>query len=93
MCGTVGFYYKGTSVYDNATKVDQEQWFHYVSPNLKEVMPDCADQKITSDSLEWHRSRHLYKPPVIPAYITRVLIFGYGWDYKSRVDNIELIMD
>ncbi len=88
-----GFYYKGTSVYDNATKVEQEQWFHYVSPNLKEVMPDCADQKITSDSLEWHRSRHLYKPSVIPAYITRVLIFGYGWDYKARVDNIELIMN
>ena len=88
-----GFYYKDKSRYDNATKVEQGKWLHYTSPNLKEIMPDCADEKITLDSLEWGRGRHKYNPPVIPTYITRVLVFGYGWDYEARADNIKFIIN
>ena len=54
--------------------------------------PDCANEKITADALAWGRGRHKYNPPVIPTYITRVLIFGYGWDYVSRADNMEFAM-
>ena len=87
-----GFYYQGTSRYDNAIKVEQGKWFSYTSPNLKEIRPDCADERITADSLEWRKARHEYNPPVIPTYITRILVFGYGWDYVSRADNIEFVM-
>ncbi len=89
---TYGFYYDGDSFYDSSKKVGQDTWFTYTSPNLKEVLPDCADESRTYDKSAWQLMTHEYKKPVIPKYITRVLVFGSGWDYRGRADNVEFVL-
>jgi hypothetical protein len=89
---TYGFIYDGETEYKNVTKIDQFKWFTYESPNLKEILPDSADEKRLSDMQKWGQPFFEYKPPVKPKYITRVLVFGSGWDFKSRADNIEFIL-
>jgi len=88
---TYGFIYDGETEYKNVTKIDQFKWLTYTSPNLKEILPDSADEKRLSDMKQWGQPYFEYKPPVKPKYITRVLVFGSGWDFKSRADNMEFI--
>lgn len=89
---TYGFIYDGESEYENVTKIYQLDWFTYTSPNLKEILPDSADGKRLYDLKRWGQPYFEYKPPVKPKYINRVLVFGSGWDFKSRADNIEFIL-
>jgi hypothetical protein len=35
---------------------------------------------------------HEFNPPVIPTYITRVLVYGSGWNFQGRADNIEFVL-
>jgi hypothetical protein len=88
---TYGFIYDGDSQYENVAKIGQSAWFTYTSPNLKEVSPDCADAQRVSD-MQVIVKAHEYKPPVIPTYITRVLVYGSGWDFQGRADNIEFVL-
>ena len=87
-----GFYYKDTSDYDDATKVERGAWFTFRSPNLKEVKPDCADEKLVSDGQRWGRNVRRYIDPVVPKTITRIVVFGAGWDYTGRADNIQFVL-
>lgn len=87
-----GFYYKDVSRYEDGIKVDEEAWFSFVSPNLKKIEPDCADNLRSADKIAWGKYVPTYKPPVIPKYITRLLVTGVGWDYEGRADNVELIL-
>lgn len=87
-----GFYYRGDSRYKNSTKVDQNAWFTYTSPNLKEIDPDCEDEYRVSDGKRYGHEIHEYKPPVTPSHIVRVLVLGSGWDHAGRANNIEFIM-
>jgi hypothetical protein len=88
---TYGFLYDGEFQYENVTRVEQNAWFKYTSPNLKEVLPDCADAQRVYDMRVIMKS-HEYKPPVIPTYITRILVYGSGWDFQGRADNVEFIL-
>ncbi len=89
---TYGFYYEGMNFYDCAMQVGQDTWLNYTSPNLKEILPDCADEKRNYDKSAWPLMTHEYKSPVIPKYITRVLVFGSGWDFRGMADNIEFVL-
>ncbi len=85
-----GVYYKDESRYsDSSTKVSQSAWFTYISPNLKEILPVCADKLRVEDGRKWGRDFREYDPPVIPKVITRILIFGGGWDYIGRADGLQ----
>jgi len=88
---TYGFIYDGDSQYENVAKIEQDKWFTYTSPNLKEVSPDCADAQRVFDMQVIVKS-HEYNPPVIPTYITRILVYGSGWDFQGRADNIEFVL-
>jgi hypothetical protein len=84
-----GFYYKDESKYKDCTKIPQNEWFSYTSPDLKGMVPVCADPALVADAKDWGGwIYHEYKPPVIPKAITRILIFGGGWDFVGRADNI-----
>jgi hypothetical protein len=87
-----GFYFRDVSQYDDSTKVDENAWYTYTTPDLKKIKPDCADKKLVSEGIAWGRKIHKYNPPVIPKYIVRILVYGSGWDFTGRVDNVELIM-
>jgi len=85
-----GVYYKGESSYiSSSTKVAQDQWHTYTSSNLKEMIPICADEKLVKDGGNYGREYHEYNPPITPKIITRILIFGGGWDFIGRADNIQ----
>jgi hypothetical protein len=85
-----GFYYKDVDKYPTSTKVEEGAWFTFVSPNLKEIIPLCGCKENVDDMKNWFGTdMHLYKPPVIPKVITRVLLFGGGWDYTGRADNLQ----
>ncbi|MBD3180826.1 sigma-70 family RNA polymerase sigma factor [Candidatus Poribacteria bacterium] len=85
-----GVYYKGESKYpSSSTKVGQKQWHTYISPNLKEMIPVCADAVLVEDGRRYGKGYHEYNPPVVPKAITRILIFGGGWDFIGRADNIQ----
>ena len=60
-----GFYYRDVSRYGDATKVDENAWLSYTSPNLIDVAPDCADEARVKDRLEWRQSVHKYVGPVV----------------------------
>lgn len=89
---TYGFYYEGENFYSCAEQVGQDKWSSYTSPNLKEILPDCNDEKRNHDKSAWPLMTHEYKAPVIPKYITRVLVFGSGWDFRGRIDNVEFVL-
>ncbi len=85
-----GLYHKGESRYsDSSTKIPEDAWFTYISPNLKEILPVCADELRVKDGRKWGKEYHEYKPPVIPKVITRILIFGGGWDFVGRADSLQ----
>jgi len=85
-----GFYYKGADKYPTSTKVEEGAWFTFVSPNLKEIIPLCGCKENVEDMKNWFGTEmHPYKPPVIPKVITRVLLFGGGWDFTGRADNLQ----
>jgi RNA polymerase sigma factor (sigma-70 family) len=84
-----GIYYKDESRYsDSSTKLPQNAWFTYTSPNLKEILPVCADKLRVEDGRRWGKEFREYEPPVNPEVITRILIFGGGWDFIGRADNL-----
>ncbi len=74
---------------DSSTKVPQDEWFTYISPNLKEILPVCADMLRVGDGLTWGQDFHKHDPPVIPKIITKIQIFGGGWDYTGRADDLQ----
>ena len=85
-----GFYYEGTDKYPTSTKVEEDAWFTYLSPNLKELIPLCGFRENVEDIEKWSGTiMHPYSPPVIPQFITRVLLFGGGWDFTGRADNLQ----
>ena len=85
-----GFYYGGQDNYPTSTKVTQDAWFTYISPNLKEIIPLCGCEENVRDMKNWFGvEMHPYNPPVIPKVIMRVMIFGGGWDFTGRADNVQ----
>jgi len=84
-----GFYYLDESSYKDGTKVPEGEWFSYTSPNLKKMIPVCADETLVADANQWYGDiYHVYRPPIIPKSITRVLILGGGWDFIGQADNL-----
>ena len=85
-----GFYYRGQDKYPTSTKVAQNAWFTYTSPNLKEIIPLCGCSENVRDMKNWFGvEMHPYNPPVMPKVITRVMLFGGGWDFIGRADNLQ----
>lgn len=83
-----GFYHKGQDRYDTSTKIDQNEWFTYTSPNLKEIIPLCGYEKNVRD--DWFGvALHRYDPDLEPKMITRILLRGSGWDFIGRADNLQ----
>ncbi len=83
-----GFYHKGQDRYNTSTKIDQNEWFTYTSPNLKEVIPLCGHEKNVRD--DWFGvALHRYDPDLEPKVITRILLRGSGWDFIGRADNLQ----
>ena len=82
-----GFYYKGQDKYATSTKVQQNEWFTYTSPNLKEIIPLCGHEENVRD--DWFGvEMHRYDPDLEPKVITRILLRGSGWDFIGRADNL-----
>ena len=82
-----GFYHKGQDRYDTSTKVQQNEWFTYTSPNLKKIIPLCGHEKNVRD--DWFGvALHQYDPDLEPKVITRILLRGSGWDFTGRTDNL-----
>ena len=82
-----GFYHKGQDRYDTSTKIQQNEWFTYTSPNLKEIVPLCGYEKNVRD--DWFGvALHRYDPALEPKVITRILLRGSGWDFIGRADNL-----
>lgn len=82
-----GFYHKGQDRYDTSTKVQQNEWFTYTSPNLKKIIPLCGHEKNVRD--DWFGvALHQYDPDLEPKVITRILLRGSGWDFIGRADNL-----
>ena len=82
-----GFYHKGQDRYDTSTKIQQNEWFTYTSPNLKEIIPLCGHEKNVRD--DWFGvALHRYDPDLEPKVITRILLRGSGWDFIGRADNL-----
>ena len=82
-----GFYHKGQDRYDTSTKVQQNEWFTYTSPNLKEIIPLCGYEENVRD--DWFGvAMHPYDPDLEPKAITRILLRGSGWDFVGRADNL-----
>ena len=82
-----GFYHKGQDRYDTSTKIQQNEWFTYTSPNLKEIIPLCGYEKNVHD--DWFGvALHRYDPDLEPKVITRILLRGSGWDFIGRADNL-----
>lgn len=82
-----GFYHKGQDRYDTSTKIQQNEWFTYTSPNLKEIIPLCGYEKNVRD--DWFGvALHQYDPDLEPKVITRILLRGSGWDFIGRADNL-----
>lgn len=85
-----GFYHKGIDTYDTSTKVHQNEWFTYTSPNLKEIIPLCGHKENVRD--DWYGiETHPYDPGLKPKIITRLIIRGGGWDFTGRADNLRFI--
>ena len=85
-----GFYHKGQDRYDTSTKIDQNEWFTYTSPNLKKIIPLCGYEKNVRD--DWFGvPLHRYDPGLKPKVITRILLRGSGWDFIGRADNLRFI--
>ena len=82
-----GFYHRGIDTYDTSTKVHQNEWFTYTSPNLKEIIPLCGREENVRD--DWYGiETHPYDPALKPKIITRLIIRGGGWDFTGRTDNL-----
>ena len=82
-----GFYHKGQDRYTTSTKIDQDEWFTYTSPNLKEIIPLCGHEENARD--DWYGvEMHQYDPDLEPKVITRILLRGSGWDFTGRADNL-----
>lgn len=82
-----GFYHKGQDRYDTSTKIQQNEWFTYTSPNLKEIIPLCGHEENVHD--DWFGvAMHRYDPDLEPKVITRILLRGSGWDFIGRADNL-----
>ena len=82
-----GFYHKGQDRYTTSTKIDQNEWFTYTSPNLKEIIPLCGHEENARD--DWFGvEMHQYDPDLEPKVITRILLRGSGWDFTGRADNL-----
>ena len=82
-----GFYHKGQDRYTTSTKIDQNEWFTYTSPNLKEIIPLCGHEENARD--DWYGvEMHPYDPDLEPKVITRILLRGSGWDFIGRADNL-----
>lgn len=84
-----GFYHHGDDRYPISTKVTENQWFTYTSPNLKEITPLAATEEIRQDLADWFGvETPPYDTPLIPKAVTRVILFGGGWDFTGRADNL-----
>ncbi len=82
-----GFYHKGQDRYTTSIKIQQNEWFTYTSPNLKEIIPLCGYEKNVHD--DWFGvALHRYDPDLEPRVITRILLRGSGWDFTGRADNL-----
>ena len=82
-----GFYHRELDTYDTSTKIRQNEWFTYTSPNLKEIIPLCGHEENTRD--DWFGiETHPYDPDLKPKVITRILLRGSGWDFAGRADNL-----
>ena len=82
-----GFYHKGQDRYTTSTKIDQNEWLTYTSPNLKEIIPLCGHEENARD--DWFGvEMHQYDPDLEPKVITRILLRGSGWDFTGRADNL-----
>ena len=82
-----GFYHKGLDKYATSTKIHQNEWFTYTSPNLKEIIPLCGHEENVRD--DWYGvEMHQYDPDLEPKVITRILLRGSGWDFVGRADNL-----
>ena len=82
-----GFYHKGQDRYTTSTKIRQNEWFTYTSPNLKEIIPLCGHEENVRD--DWFGiAMHQYDPDLEPKAITRILLRGSGWDFTGRADNL-----
>ena len=82
-----GFYHKGQDRYTTSTKIPQNEWFTYTSPNLKGIVPLCGHEENVRD--DWFGvTMHRYDPELEPTVITRILLRGSGWDFAGRADNL-----
>ncbi len=64
----------------NYTKVELGAWYHYRSPNLKEVQTTETGP---------HNAPIESGPPTL---ITEVKVGGSGWDFEGYFDNVKLIL-
>ena len=84
-----GFYFKGDDRYDGSSKIPAGRWHSYASPRLSLLTPICADAQRRVGHNRYHKSRiHAYDPSSRPAIITRIVLFGGGWDFSGRAANL-----
>ena len=74
-----GFFYRGRHRYHNSTKVDENQWTTFVSPNPKHTVSFCGREEDVSDlERRLDVEMHAYDPNLEPKIITRILLVGGG---------------
>ncbi len=87
-----GFYAIGDDTHGTSTKLPQGVWHTYTSPTLAELAPLCADDAVRAGLGGWFRNpMHAYDASSRPAVITRVALFGAGWDFNGRADNLRFV--
>ncbi|MAF10808.1 hypothetical protein CMK11_10180 [Candidatus Poribacteria bacterium] len=87
-----GFYSNGADTHGTSTKVPQGAWHTYTSPRLAELAPLCADAAVRAGLDRWfHNPMHAHDSASRPARITRVALFGAGWDFNGRADNLRFV--
>lgn len=87
-----GFYFKGADRYAASSKLPRGAWHRYTSPPLSQMTPLCADRALTADHGRWFPvPMHEHDTSSRPATITHAAVFGGGWDFSGRVDNLRFV--
>jgi hypothetical protein len=87
-----GFYFKGDDRYAASSKLPRGTWHRYTSSPLSEMTPLCGDPALAADHGRWFPVRmHEHDASSRPATITHAAVFGGGWDFSGRVDNLRFV--
>ena len=87
-----GFYFKGDDRYASSSKLPRGVWHTYTSPPLSRMTPLCGDKALVADLRRWFSvPMHEHDPAVRPVRITHAAVFGGGWDFSGRADNLRFV--